>query len=70
MGCCNFICENYKVDGKEIVLSTIINVFFNNKRKISTAPVTDNQFHNILRDFDVLPNFPVTTRETMCDYYL
>ena len=29
-----------------------------------------NQFHNILRLFNVLPNFPFTTSETMCDYYL
>ena len=29
-----------------------------------------NQFHNILRLFDVLPNFPFTTSETMGDYYL
>ena len=28
-----------------------------------------NQFH-ILRLFDVLPNFPFTTSETMGDYYL
>ena len=40
MRCCNFICENYKVDGQKVVLSTIVNVFFNNKRKISTASVT------------------------------
>ena len=29
-----------------------------------------NQFHNILRLFDVLPNFPFTTSETIRDYYL
>ena len=29
-----------------------------------------NQFHNILRLFDVLPNFAFTTSETMSDYYL
>ena len=29
-----------------------------------------NHFHNILRLFDVLPNFPFTTSETMRDYYL
>ena len=29
-----------------------------------------NQLHNILRLFDVLPNFPFTTSETMHDYYL
>ena len=31
---------------------------------------TYNQFHNILRLFDVLPSFPFTTSETMGDYYL
>ena len=29
-----------------------------------------NHFHNILRRFDVLSNFPFTTSETMRDYYL
>ena len=32
--------------------------------------VTYNHFHNILRLFDALPNFPFTTSETMRDYYL
>ena len=32
--------------------------------------VNYNQFHNILRLFDVLPNFPFTTSQTMGDYYL
>ena len=31
---------------------------------------TYNQFHNILRLSNVLPNFPFTTSETMGDYYL
>ena len=31
---------------------------------------TYNHFHNILRLFDVTPNFPFTTSETMDDYYL
>ena len=39
MGCSNFTCENDKVDGQKVVISTIVNVFFNNKRKISTASV-------------------------------
>ena len=30
----------------------------------------DNHFHNILRVFDVLPNFFFTADETMRDYYL
>ena len=29
-----------------------------------------NHSHNILRLFDVLPNFPFISSETMCDYYL
>ena len=29
-----------------------------------------NHFHNILRLFHALPNFPLTTGETMRDYYL
>ena len=29
-----------------------------------------NQVYNILRLFDVLPNFPFTTSEAMGDYYL
>ena len=29
-----------------------------------------NQFQNILRHFDVLPNFSFTTSEMMGDYYL
>ena len=39
MGCCNFTCENHKVDGQKVVISTIVNVFFSNKRKISTTSV-------------------------------
>ena len=30
----------------------------------------DNHFHNTLRLFDVLPNVPFTTSETMGDCYL
>ena len=30
----------------------------------------DSQLHNILRHFDVLPNFPSSTSEAMRDYYL
>ena len=39
MGCCNFTCENHKVDCQKVVISTTVNVLFNNKRKISTASV-------------------------------
>ena len=40
MGCCNFTCENHKVNDQKVVISTIVNVFFNNKQKISTASVS------------------------------
>ena len=39
-------------------------------RKIFNIWESYNQFHNILRLLDVLPNFPFTTSETMGDYYL
>ena len=39
IGCCNFTCENRKVDGQKVVISTTVNVFFNNKRKMSTVSV-------------------------------
>ena len=39
MECFNFTCENHKIDGQKDVISTIVNVFFNNKRKICTAKV-------------------------------
>ena len=30
----------------------------------------DNQFHNTFRLFNVLPNFPLMTSETVGDYYV
>ena len=32
--------------------------------------IENNHFHNVFRLFDVLPNFPIITSETMRDYYL
>ena len=40
------------------------------KAKKAKGSFTDNQFHNTLSLFNVLPNFPSTTSETMSDYYL
>ena len=37
---------------------------------IKDADYNCNRFHNILALFDVFPNFPFTTSETMRDYYL
>ena len=39
MGYCNFACENHKVDSQKVILGTIVNVLFNNKRRISTESV-------------------------------
>ena len=47
---------------------------FNNwsciNRQRKQKKIINNHFHNILRLFDVLPNFSFTTGETMRDYYL
>ena len=40
------------------------------KKKKAKENFADNQFHNISRLFNVLPNSPFTTNGTMCDYYL
>ena len=39
MECCNFTCENHKVDNQKVILNTIVNMFINNKVKISAASV-------------------------------
>ena len=41
-------------------------LWFLSKESIKPAVI----FDNILRFFDVLPNFPFTTNETMRNYYL
>ena len=59
----------------EILVNSSLNmtVFFTNlavKKKNVRENFEDIYFHNILRLFDVLPNFPFTTSETMGDCYL
>ena len=39
-------------------------------KDIKTKRKFCNYFHNILRFFDVLPNFPFPGSETMPNYYL
>ena len=46
------------------------NLAVNKKNIIPQENFADNQFDNILRLFDVLPNSPFTTNENMWDYYL
>ena len=41
-----------------------------NVRTHRELPSNSNHFNNILRLFDVLPNFLFTTSETMRDYYV
>ena len=53
--CCNFTCENHKIDGQKVVKSTTANVFFSNKRKISTVSVRK----------DNLASFKKQKRETI-----
>ena len=40
------------------------------KTQQAKGNLADNDFHNILRLFDILPNFPFTTSQTIRDYYL
>ena len=40
------------------------------QNKLVLLKNTCNHFHNILRLLDVLPNFPLTTSETMWEYDL
>ena len=40
------------------------------KYKDNCSQAFYNHFHNILKLFDVLQNFPFTTRETIGNYYL
>ena len=54
IGCCNFTCENHKVDGQKVVINTIVNVLFNNIRKISTASVRKD---NVLQEANKRNNF-------------
>ena len=60
MSCANIQACTYKHHHNEALF--IFTIF------VSTS-IYDH-FHNILRLFDVLPNFPFTTSETMGDHYL
>ena len=51
-------------------LGCICQQFLNFTMQISKFTASNNQFHNVLRLFDLLPNFLFTTSETMDDYYL
>ena len=55
---------------KYIFIFFVIIGFLIVKENIKKATGIYNHFYNIMRLFDDLPNFPFTTSETMCDYYL
>ena len=57
-------------EGANFPLQKVMDISLSLEYAIKQAVVIHNQFHNILRLFNVLPNFPLTTRETMSDYYL
>ena len=48
----------------------LTNLAVNKDIKSKKNKFENNHFHNVLRLFDVLPNFPIITSETMHDYYL
>ena len=52
------------------ILKTVLRnlTFILHVRSESSSYFTYNHFHNILRLFDVLPNFPFTANETKGDY--
>ena len=71
--------NQFDISSNKIIVSEGEKLFEKNIRTIFTKfprqklPFSNNaynQFHNILRLFDVLPSFPSTTSGTMCDYYL
>ena len=62
-----FILESFiKIVPGHFFGVTLANI---NKKSIMIS-YNCNNFHNILRLFDVLPNFLFVTSETMRDYYL
>ena len=70
---CKYIPENVSTTKLMEQVIALICLFLTNlvvNKNKSKRNFADNQFHNILRLFDVLPNFPFTTSETIGDYYL
>ena len=47
---------------------TVFNNWSCSKRHKEKKNFEDNHFHKILRFFDILPNFPFTTKEKKPDY--
>ena len=42
MGCCNFTCEIHKIDCQKVIINTIANAFFNDKRTIPISLVRND----------------------------
>ena len=65
---CFFLKKNWQeMTSKKVFIGIRIIACF--LLKYPQTPIY-NQFHNILRLLDILPNFPFTTSEMMCDHYL
>ena len=75
------ICEKYKFDTHNIIKESIVFLEFlflgvwyaktsiwTQIWLVNSNLLNDNLGHNILRLFNVLPNFSFTTSETNCDY--
>ena len=61
------LCHSLKAS---LLRQEIVTTNNNKKEKTSNQVYNYNQFQNILRLFDVLPNFPFTASETMGEYCL
>ena len=48
---------------------TVFDKFTCEKKPIKTKGIFCRQFHNVLRFFNVSPNFPFNSSETIGDYY-
>ena len=53
----------------KVALNFALTNLATNKDLKSKENFADNHFHNILRLFHILPNFPFTTSESIRDYY-
>ena len=62
---------NEKTEDTQILTDIFFPAFFSKSSNLNhECGKGYNHFHNILRLFDVLLNFPFTTRESMGHYYL
>ena len=58
-----------KIKKKFNLNMTVFDKFTCEKKPIKTKGIFCRQFHNVLRFFNVSPNFPFNSSETIGDYY-